>query len=114
MPMNEDMRAKNIRRSLEALPDAHETLRVPWKEGIIHCDVIKIPISSLVLNPRSHRIKAQLESDSKITQLIETDPFSDEVQAAIASLLRFTTGFGDLKASLAAESQPGERDCLRS
>jgi hypothetical protein len=103
--MNDEVRSEAIKRSVEALDEARETLRIPWKEGIIHAPVIKIAVSSLVLNPRSHRIKAQLESDPRISALIESDPYGDDVQVAIANLLRATPNFGDLKGSLEAESQ---------
>jgi hypothetical protein len=58
----------------------------------------------MLLNPRSHRIRAQLESDSQ-AQLIRDDPFSDASQEAIARIIKNTEGFDRLRTNLGEEGQ---------
>src|SRR6267378_3171079 len=64
-----------------------ERVRIAWKDSELMATVIEIPLTSVVLNPRSHRIRAQLESSQK-RELVRRDPFSDDAQAVIADLLR--------------------------
>lgn len=85
-----------------------ERVRIPWRTKEIFATVVELPVDKVVLNPRSHRIRAQLES-SPAKELIEADPFTEEAQAAIAELLRGADEFHDLRANLAdvGQIEPG-------
>ena len=94
-----------VAEAISAAGDHPETLRVPWRGGQKKMPVIQIKIAAILLNPRSHRIKAQLESDPKAAKLIESNPESDDAQEVIAKLLRETAGFEALKQNLKDEGQ---------
>ncbi|MGH6617128.1 hypothetical protein [Sphingomonas sp.] len=85
-----------------------ERVRIGWRTREIFATVVELPVEKVVLNPRSHRIRAQLES-SPAKDLIEVDPFTEEAQAAIAELLRGANEFHDLRANLAdvGQIEPG-------
>jgi hypothetical protein len=105
LAVSEEARKTLIGQAISAAGDHPETLRVPWRGSQQKMPVIQIRISAVLLNPRSHRIKAQLESDPKSAKLIESDPESDEAQEVIAKLLRETAGFEALKQNLKDEQQ---------
>jgi hypothetical protein len=112
MAINEQTRKERIQQALAALPPDHETLRIPWRGQRERVPLIRIGLDSTVLNPRSHRIRAQLESNASINATIEQDPDSDEAQAALSDLLRATLGFDRLKQNLSDDGQkePGIRE----
>jgi hypothetical protein len=85
-----------------------ERMRVPWKSKDVIVPVIELPLNAVVLNPRSHRIRAQLLSHPK-KGLIEADPFSSEAQALIADILIATDGFDELRTNLkeVGQREPG-------
>lgn len=104
--MTPEARAEAIRSALEAEdsnPSA-ERHSIPWKGGSERCTVIEIDLDVVLLNHRSHRVKAQLESHPKRSKVMD-DPFSAEAQAVIADLLRNSKGFNDIKSSLHEEGQ---------
>lgn len=105
VPVNEQVRKEAIAKSLDALAADHETHRVRWRDKMERLPVIRIALDSVVLNPRSHRIKSQLESSPEVRKLIDADPDDDAAQECIAKLLRATPGFGDLKQNLDDEPQ---------
>jgi len=82
----------------DAKPDA-ERVRIPWRAGEIHATVIELPVGKVVLNPRSHRIRAQLES-SPDRELVKAAPYDASAQELITELLRGAKQFDDLKANL--------------
>jgi FtsZ-binding cell division protein ZapB len=107
---SEEARGQTIRAALAAADrksDA-ERVRIAWKDSDLMTTVIEIPLASVVLNPRSHRIRAQLESSQK-RELVQRDPFSDDAQAVIADLLRNTERFDELRDNLkdAGQIDPG-------
>jgi len=102
---SEQARVKRIQEALNALPSDHETLRIPWRGKQSRLPIIRIGLTSTALNPRSHRIKAQLESHTAASAAIAKDPDSDESQTAIGGLLRSTLGFESLKQNLSDEGQ---------
>ena len=65
-----------------------------------------MPVDAVLFNPRSHRIKSQLESHPK-QRLVASDPYSREAQGVIHEILSLTEGFELLKANL---SEYGQRD----
>lgn len=105
MTANEQTRTERIHAALEALPRNHETFRVPWRGGIERMPVIKIGLDSVVYNPRSHRIKSQLESEAAIAAAVAADPDSEDAQTGIQSLLRATRGYERLKENLRTDGQ---------
>ncbi len=64
-----------------------ETLRLPWREGDRVLPVVEIPLAATVLNPRSHRIRAQLESHERRGVVLD-DPFTDDAQDVVREVLR--------------------------
>jgi hypothetical protein len=87
----------------DAKPDAERHL-VPWKGSSQRCTVIEIELDVVLLNPRSHRIRAQLDGHPK-KAVADRDPYCDEAQAVLSELLRDCKGFGDISASLREEGQ---------
>lgn len=78
---------------------------VPLKGGFEVLPVVKIAVADVVLNPNSHRIRAQLLSHPK-AGLIEKDPFSEEAQEAIAEVIeQVADKFEALKSDLAEDGQ---------
>ena len=103
--ITQEAREKAIDDAVLAHTDEQEpeTLRIPWQDDQ-HPPGHQARRPPRVLNPHSHRIRAQLE-DHPQRELIESDPFSDAAQEAIAGILRATAGFKDLKDNLAEEGQ---------
>jgi hypothetical protein len=81
-------RAQIVADALEtanAQPDAGR-IRLSWKDGEYTAPV-KIPPSSVVLDPRSHRIRSQLEFPAQ-QDVVARDPFSEDARNVIAEILR--------------------------
>jgi len=105
MPIiSEEARRTRIEEALRALPRDSERIPVPWQDTMKTFPVIKISLDSVLLNPRSHRIRSQLESHPH-RQLVLESPFSEESQEVITAVLRETEGFERLKINLTEEDQ---------
>lgn len=104
--MPEAARSELIERALESEESKRDAERrfIPWKEGKEKCTVIEIELAALVLNPRSHRIRAQLDGHAQRDQVLN-NPESQEAQQAISDLLQGTEGYDDIKTSLEDEGQ---------
>jgi hypothetical protein len=105
--MTETERRARIDQALAALPelgDQAERVQLQWNGQRLVFPVVNVPLEAVVLNPVSHRIKAELESHPN-QPVVEADPFSDEAQVLIAELLRLTPDFVNLKGDLAANGQ---------
>lgn len=100
-----EQRIAEAKRAAEA-DSASEKVRVPWKDNHETITVVSIPLDSVVLNPRSHRIRADLESHSA-SAAIAGSPFSDTAQVVIAEVIAAQEGFSDLSESL---REHGQRD----
>lgn len=100
-----EQRIAEAKRAAEA-DSASEKVRVPWKDNHATLTVVSIPLDSVVLNPRSHRIRADLESHSA-SAAIAGSPFSDTAQVVIAEVIAAQEGFSDLSESL---REHGQRD----
>ncbi len=104
--MPEDARSQIITAAINASDEKAERMSIPWKDSQQLCTVVKINIDAVVLNARSHRIRAQLESLEASDQLrVRDDPFSSKAQEIIADILRHTDGYKDLKTNLVEEGQ---------
>lgn len=104
--MTSEARTEAILSALEAEDQSPQAERhsIPWKGGSERCTVIEIDLDVVLLNPQSHRIRAQLDSHDKAGSVRE-DPFGDQAQEILAELLRASRGFEDIKASLLEEGQ---------
>lgn len=87
---------------------APERQRIPWNDGTVTLTVINIPVGLVLLNPISHRIKAQLTAHPA-RKVVQDAPFSEASQAVIATLLRETEDFEKLKCDLeeSGQTDPG-------
>ena len=106
--MNEEGRREAVARALKAADESSdiERVRVPWRDEQATRVVVKLPLEAVVLNPNSHRIRSQLESHPD-RDVVRPDPFGEEAQALLASLLRATEGYVDLLNDL---REYGQRD----
>jgi hypothetical protein len=107
---SEQARAQAIRAGLAAAEKKQdaERVRLSWKTGEIMATVVEVPLSAVVLNPRSHRIRAQLESRTD-RGVVERDPFGSEAQEIISGLLRETELYDELRNNLkdVGQTNPG-------
>ena len=105
MPLiSEEARKTRIETALASLPPEPERIPVPWQDSAKTFPVITIPLDTVVLNPKSHRIRAQLESHPQ-RSLVEQSPYCEESQEVITQILRNTEGFDRLKTNLEEEGQ---------
>lgn len=103
--LTEEARRERIEAALDAHdPGREERVRVPWKGDSALCPVVRVSLDAAALNPHSHRIKAELESDPNREE-IEADPYSEQSQERIAEILRNTERYADLRENIAAEGQ---------
>jgi hypothetical protein len=69
-------------------PEKHETVRMPWSgSGEPLLDVIRIGVDEVLLNPQSHRIRAQLQDDPEWEELSK-DPFGEAAQRLVERHVR--------------------------
>lgn len=103
--MTESARRELIKERVEAAKSgAHREEQLPWQGQQRSLPVIRLPLDAVVLNPNSHRIKSQLLSHPN-RRVIEDDPWSEESQELIASLLRETGQYDGLKENLDEKRQ---------
>lgn len=103
---NEAARSRKIEEALAAAsehPDP-ERIRIPWRSGSCVATVVELPVDHVVLNPRSHRIRAQLES-AENCEVVRADPYGQEAQAVLEDLLRNVEKYRDLMRNLEDEGQ---------
>src|SRR4051794_22217584 len=89
-------------------PERHEVARLPGAGGDpLLCPVIKLSVDEILLNHRSHRVRAQLEDDPEWAELAK-DPHGEPAQRLIerhVRLARKPDEFAALKESLQREGQ---------
>ena len=68
-------------------PERHETVQMPWTAGEPLLEVIRIGVDEVLLNPQSHRIRAQLQDDPEWESLSH-DPFGEPAQRLIERHVR--------------------------
>ncbi|MDX3132403.1 hypothetical protein PV367_21980 [Streptomyces europaeiscabiei] len=79
-----------IKKRLEEVRDTggtRETVTVDWNGQQTHVDVIDLPLNGLYLNPGTHRIRAQRTFDLVRDATLEKEPFGDDGQDYLRSLL---------------------------
>lgn len=101
MPSTENSRTAEIAAKVA---NSKENTSVPWQNGRQRLRVINLSINSVVLNPMSHRIRAQIESHPE-AGIFKDDPFSDRAQEIIDTILAETAGFEALADSLNENGQ---------
>jgi hypothetical protein len=107
--ITQEAREQRVKEALEAYVDDtnQERIPLPWQgSNESTFPVVKLRVDVVLLNPRSHRIKSQLESHPKGAQVAD-DPYSDESQAIVAEILKRTEGYEPLRTNLA---EVGQRD----
>ena len=102
--MTEIVRIQHIKRELATQSADAEKHSIPWKDSRTLCPIVTLATDAVVLNPHSHRLRAQLASHSKREEL-EEDPFGFSSQEVLAELIRDDETFDDLKANLKEEGQ---------
>ncbi|MCJ1715101.1 hypothetical protein [Curtobacterium sp. VKM Ac-2922] len=84
----------------------HQIGAVPYKGKRLTLPVAQVPLDHVLLNPRSHRIRAQLQSKpSDQATTVATDPYGEEAQDLLRTLLRETDGFAEIRTSLERKGQ---------
>lgn len=101
MAMTDEARIAEIELKAD---ETQETYSVRWQNANRPLKVINLSIDHTLLNPNSHRIRAQIESHSDRSSL-EADPYSLTAQDAIAQILRETLDFGKLLDNLKEDGQ---------
>jgi len=110
--ITEAQRVQRIKHLLAELnkvpPERHEVVRLPGPAGEPRlCQVIVIGVDEVLLNHRSHRVRAQLEDDPE-WKLVRDDPHSEPAQKVIQRHVRgarTAEEFAALKDSLQREGQ---------
>ncbi|WP_155369748.1 hypothetical protein [Catellatospora vulcania] len=89
-----------------AATDSHvERREIPWRAGKKLLPVVSLRVDHVVLNPRSHRIQAQLKSNPAWTDLMAADPFGAPAQDVIAQIIKETPGYERIRKLLSQEPQ---------
>ncbi len=104
--MTDEARHTAIEGALDAHQAGDELLHLPWQDSAADFQVVKLRVDTVLLNPRSHRIRAQLESHPDY-KLVKEDPHSEKAQEIIAQILREGEEYEDLKTNL---REVGQRD----
>ena len=88
----------------DKVADSNEKDSVPWQNARRSLPVINLALDSVLLNPKSHRIRAQIESHPQ-ADVVRDDPFSASAQQTIETILAETVGFGALVDNLRESGQ---------
>lgn len=110
--LTEKQRVQSIKDLLDEqakMPPAqrYEVLALPVPGGEELCQVIRISVDAVVLNPHSHRVRAQLDDDPA-WEAHKASPFSEEAQELIARHVRAArkeADFAALRDNLDKEGQ---------
>ena len=84
--------------------ESTENYSVPWQNKRESLKVINISVDNVLLNPKSHRIRSQIESHPQAGVLADA-PFSEPAQRIIENILEETTEFQALVDSLRESGQ---------
>ena len=84
--------------------ESTETHSAPWQNARESLPVINLSLGSVLLNPESHRIRAQIESHPE-SKVVEDHPHSERAQAIIEKILSETSEFRVLVDSLRENGQ---------
>ena len=101
MPPTEQARIDEIAAKVE---ESTENYSIPWQNNRLSLKVINISVDSVLLNDKSHRIRAQIESHPE-KDVLDEDPLSEAAQQMIEEILSETPGFQALVDSLRESGQ---------
>lgn len=101
--INQPARKILIANAVAAGSEDRRPLR--WRGEDRPFPVVSIPVSAALLNPRSHRIKAQVQSLGKRGQIIQDDPFGPEAQDLVAEIIRKTPKYPRIVGYLRKDGQ---------
>ena len=96
MAPTEEARIAEIAAKVDGSTETHSA---PWQNARESLPVINLSLDSVLLNPESHRIRAQIESHPE-SKAVEDHPHSERAQAIIEKILSETTEFRALVDSL--------------
>lgn len=103
--LTQHARREVIAAARAAVTDQNELRQFEWRGEKIMLPVVSIPVGDVLLNHRTHRVRAQVESLGAAGAIIETDPHSEEAQGLLADLIRQTSGYSEVKATIRHEKQ---------
>lgn len=89
-----------IKKRLEevrATGGTRETVSVDWNGQQAYVDVIDLPLNGLYLNPGTHRIRAQRTHNPLRDEALDKDPFGEDGQDYLRSLLQARPTNPDLR-----------------
>jgi hypothetical protein len=103
--LTQHARREIIAAAVAAATAENERRPFAWRGENIMLPVVRIPVGDVLLNHRTHRVRAQVESLGAAGAIIETDSHSDEAQQLLADLIRETSGYGEVKATMRHQKQ---------
>ena len=101
MVPTEEARIAEISAKVDVSTETHSA---PWQNARESLPVINLSLDSVLLNPESHRIRAQIESHPE-SKVVEDHPHSERAQAIIEKILSETSEFRVLVDSLRENGQ---------
>ncbi|GAB2845927.1 hypothetical protein GCM10027074_10980 [Streptomyces deserti] len=84
-------------KEVKAAGGTRETVTVDWNGQQAHVEVIDLPLSGLYFNPGTHRIRAQRSHNPARDEALDRDPWSDESQDYLRTLLQASPTDPDLR-----------------
>ena len=103
MPPTETARIAEIAAKVN---ESRETHSVPWQNSFLSLPVITLSLDSILLNPKSYRIRAQIESSPRAREREwEQNPLDESLQEIIETILTETAGFRELADNLSEQGQ---------
>lgn len=103
--LTQHARREVIAAAKAAVTDQNERRLFEWRGDKIMLPVVSVPVDDVLLNHRTHRVRAQVESLEAAGAIIESDPHSEEAQRLLADLIRQTSGYNEVKALIRNEKQ---------
>lgn len=107
-PITEDDRRKVVAAAAAAAAAApgREVGSVSYKGEKLPLPVARVPLEYVLLNPGSHRIRAQLRSRPAADyQTVKDHPYDEHAQRLLRTLLQRTDGYRQIRTSLQREGQ---------
>ncbi|MGC9668509.1 hypothetical protein ACNTMW_18380 [Planosporangium sp. 12N6] len=103
--LTQHARREIIAAAKAAVTEQNERRPFEWRGEHIMLPVVTIPVGDVLLNHRTHRVRAQVDSLGAAGTIIETNPHSDEAQRLLAELIRQTSGYAEVKATMRHQKQ---------
>lgn len=103
MTLSQQAREELIEKTLRA--GSQDRRPITWRGQEEYWAVIRLPATSLLLNHRSHRIRAQIKALDAKRQMVENDPYCGESQELIARLIRSTKGYTAVRDTIHRDAQ---------